>query len=141
MHILPLALSGLQTGLIFGLAGMAFAALFGFLGMYFHNRRTEQWHQTARLALEKGQPLPTPPDADNETKDPRREASNDVRSGLILIGVGIGLYVFLAKFISPGLGAVGAIPGAIGVAMLLYHAARLVFCDDRPSDTPPTPRS
>jgi hypothetical protein len=140
MHLLPLALSGLQLGLAFGLAGLLFAAFFGFLGMYFHNRRTEQWHQTARLALEKGQPLPTPPAADAESRNPPRQAGDDVRSGLILIAVGIGLYVFLAHFISPGLGAVGAIPGFIGVAFLLYGGACLFFGRNRPHD-PTSPRS
>lgn len=122
---------------------MAFAAFFGFLGMYFHNRRTEQWHQTARLALEKGQPVPAPPPADlSDQKNPRREASDDIRSGLILIAVGIGLYLFLSHFVSPGLGAVGAIPGLIGLSLLLFGILGLTVGDKTRSDsTPPAPRS
>jgi hypothetical protein len=142
MHLLPVALTGLQLGLVFGLAGMAFAAFFGFLGMYFHNRRTEQWHQTARLALERGQPMPAPPTDESETKNPRRAATDDIRSGLILIAVGIGLYLFLTRFISPGLAAVGAIPGLIGVSLLLYGAVALMVGGHSRSDaTPPAPRS
>jgi len=141
MHLLPIAISGLQIGLVFGLAGMAFVAFFGFLGMYFHNRRTEQWHQTARLALEKGQPLPTMPTEETEVTSPRREAAGDIRSGLILIAVGVGLYLFLGRFISPGLGVVGAIPGLIGLSLLLYGSIGLMVGGNPPSaSNPPAPR-
>lgn len=141
MPLPPLALTGLHVGLVFGLAGLLFVAFFGFLAMYFHHRRTEQWHQTARLALEKGQPLPTPPPEESEPKDPRREAADDIRSGLILIAVGLGLYLFLSHFVSHGLGAVGAIPGFIGIAMLLFGTARLLSGQRAPSGNLSEPRS
>ena len=42
-------------GFVFGLAGMGIGLVFGVLGMYFAHRRRVMWHETARIALEKGQ--------------------------------------------------------------------------------------
>lgn len=138
MHLLPLlALSGSSVGLIFGLAGMAFVAVFGVLGMYFHHRRAEQWHHTARLALEKGQPLPEIPAAREELKGPADARVDDIRSGLILIGTGLGLYLFLGHFLVPALGYVGAIPGFIGIAMLLVGVFRPKAKDPADTSRPP----
>lgn len=98
-------------------------------GMYFHHRRLELWHQTARLALEKGRPLPPPlEDEDKPSPDRQRDESrNDFRAGLILVATGAGLWLFLGTFLSRGLGFVGAIPGFIGVALLLHGVLSLAF--------------
>lgn len=97
-------------------------------------RRQELWHETARVALEKGQPLPPMP-PDMLQQPVKEKPSNDIRSGLILIAVGAGLYLFLGTLVSPGLGYVGAIPGFIGIALLgfgIVHA--LVKRDGPPAD-------
>ena len=95
-------------------------------GMYFHHRQKELWHETARLALEKGQPLPPISTEDDSSKDELSEGANDVRSGLICIAVGWGLYLFLGNFVSNGLGYVGAIPGFVGVVLLVFGLFRLL---------------
>src|SRR3954465_1519910 len=66
-------------------------------GLIIAHRRQAMWHETARLALEKGQPLPRlPEDEAVEPVERRvRDGRNDFRSGLILIAIGAGLYVFL----------------------------------------------
>src|ERR1019366_1256302 len=86
-----------------------------FVVFRFAHRRHEMWHETARVALEKGQPLPPLPDDMQQQRQPRvrAEGTNDLRSGLILIGVGAGLYLFLNALAGRGLGLVGAMPGFI----------------------------
>jgi len=123
--LLPLAVSGIELGLYMGLAGMASGIIFGGLGMYFHHRRQAMWHETARIALEKGQPLP--PLQDQETSQQRENKCNDFRTGLVLVAVGAGLYLFLNAFLGPSFGLVGAIPGFIGVALLLFALLNALF--------------
>lgn len=133
---LPLAVSGMELGLYLGLAGLIAAIIFGGLGMYFHHRRQALWHETARIALEKGQPLP--PLQDEETSQSHERKDNDFRSGLVLIAVGAGLFFFLNAFLGRAFGLVGAIPGFIGVALLLYALLNAVF---KRKDTSSTNRS
>jgi hypothetical protein len=98
-------------------------------------RRQQMWHDTARVALEKGQPLPPmPADVAPPKADPTPRARNDVRTGLILIAVGAGLYVFLGTLVGRGLGLVGAIPGFIGIALFLFG---LVEAFSGPKNNPP----
>jgi hypothetical protein len=85
-------------------------------------RKAELHHETIRLALEKGQPLPpellNPPVA----VEPKTKIS-DRKSGLILIAVGIGLYFFFSGMAEMGIPAgvrwISLIPGLIGVALLI----------------------
>jgi hypothetical protein len=112
-------------------------------GLLFAHRRQAMWHETARLALEKGQPLPKPLDDEDNSEPVKREqrdGRNDLRAGLIMIGVGAGLYIFLANFISHGLGLVGAIPGFIGVALFLYGLTSLLLTK-HDSTPPPSDRA
>jgi hypothetical protein len=133
MHtqLLPvLGLFNLQpwsAGILIPIAAMIFAGAMALGGMYFAHRRRELWHQTARLALEKGQPLPPPLEHD-ETGQHRRPSSphRDFRAGLILIGLGVGLYLFLEQKHGDGMGYVGAIPGLIGVALIISGVLRLL---------------
>jgi hypothetical protein len=108
-------------------------------GLIFAHRRQALWHETARIALEKGQPLPKPLD-DEDTGEPgareKRDGRGDLRSGMVLMAVGAGLYIFLGNFISHGLGLVGAIPGFIGVALFLYGLISLLLNKDRPTPPP-----
>lgn len=125
--------------IVIPLAGIILGGVITVSAMYFHNRRREMWHQTARLALEKGQPLPPQADEAPAAQGPRSHRSNDFRSGLILIAVGGGLYLFLNSVGAEGARFVGAIPGFIGVALLLYGLFEAVFKrkhsgpDDRPT--------
>lgn len=115
-----LALAGHEIGLIFGLGGMALGLVIVIAAMYFHHQRRVLWHETARIALEKGQPLP-PNLGENDTSC-RSQATpaNDIRGGLISIAVGAGLYLFFVGFGMGPLRFVGAIPAFVGIAMLLF---------------------
>ncbi len=126
------------TGLAIPLAAFVLAGVITVAAMYFRHRRRELWHETARIALEKGQPLPPQnPDEDDEveTSTEHRTADHDVRGGLILIAVGAGLWVMFGAM-SPSLRYVGAIPGFIGVALLLF--ALLTRKNRQPPRDPPT---
>jgi Flp pilus assembly protein TadB len=66
---------------------------------------------------EKG--LPVPPEL--LARPPRATGNRDLRSGLILIGLGIGLVIFFTE-VAPAVWAIGLIPGLIGVAFLVSWA-------------------
>lgn len=119
-HLAFLNLEPWSVAILIPVAGMIFAGVIIVCTMYYNNRRRELWHETARLALEKGQPLPALPNDDEPHRRRHDDRGNDIRDGLICIGVGLGLYLFLGSFIGRSLGYVGAIPGFIGVALLLH---------------------
>src|SRR5262249_42723774 len=109
-------LHGLE-GIIVPAITFVFVAAIVITAMYFKHQRRPMWHETARLALEKGQPLPAIPNDDWR----QRRRGCDVRTGLILIAVGIGLFLMFSSMSDKhGSGYVGAIPGLIGVALLLH---------------------
>ena len=99
------------------------------------NRRLQMWHETARIALEKGQPLPPlAPDAYlncSTSGSPRRM----LLFGLILVAVGIADY-----WASPNLGRWGAVPAFIGVALLVYYLIARVSNGPGPQAPPPGDR-
>ncbi len=119
-HLAAVNLEPWSIAILIPVAGMIFAGVIIVSTMYYNNRRRELWHETARLALEKGQPLPALPSDDAPPRRRHEERGNDIRDGLICIGVGLGLYLFLGGLVGQSLGYVGAIPGFIGVALLLH---------------------
>jgi hypothetical protein len=131
-------ISNLPWPAIIAIAGgmlIAIVAIVG--GLITANRRQAMWHETARIALEKGQPLPRLPEDEEPAPSATRsvrDGRNDIRSGLIMMGVGAGLYLFLGKFINDNLGLVGAIPGFIGAALFVFGLISLSFKD---KTTPP----
>ena len=88
----------------------------------YDNRAKEQFHATLQKLIESGQELsPELLESVPGYKAEKGKEKNDVRSGLILIGVGIGL----ALFGDLGLGlevvfGVGLLVLSIGVGMLAY---------------------
>lgn len=100
------------------IAGMIFAGVMGVSGMIFKHRQRELWHETARIALEKGQPLPPAVEEFTRRNPDRRFKRNDLRAGIILLAVSLGLYVFFHA-VARDAEAIAAIPGCLGGALVL----------------------
>ena len=85
--------------------------------LYFSFSRTRALHRTVRLMVEKGQPVPeallNPP--------PAQRQRSDMRRGVVLVMVGLGLMVFLAAVNEweGGAWSIGLIPFLIGAGYLL----------------------
>lgn len=145
----PIAALDLNIGqlilLVAVIGGVVLAITIPLASMFFDHRERSQWHETARLALEKGQPVPPALDGSSRLEQSRapRKPSGDVRTGLILIAAGAGLWVFLAYSGSRPSPAryLCAIPTFIGFALLLYAFLAAQF-GNKPG-TPPdsAPRS
>ena len=120
-----------MIALVMPIVGMVFAGVVVFSALYFKQRDREQWHETARVAMEKGLPVPPmpasneagatniPPGVSFEQWDAMRRANrrhSDLKGGLIMMGIGAGLFFGLrgdAGHIA------GAIPTGIGLALCL----------------------
>ena len=120
----------MTLGIVAVVGGLSLAAIVTVSALFFQHRKRQLWHETARIALEKGQPLPPMPPTDEELEsrppagvsfaewnEAKRAESrrHDFKGGLVLIAVGLGL----SLMVPPGNNAVGAIPGLIGVALLV----------------------
>jgi hypothetical protein len=126
-----------SVAVIVPVAGMVFGGVMAISAMYFKNRERQLWHETARIALEKGQPLPVSDDAP-ECGRPgasRRPAHRDLRAGLVLLGLGAGLFLFLQSVDDGKAAYVGAIPGFIGVSLLLYYFITAIFSPKQATPT------
>jgi hypothetical protein len=124
------------------LAALIVGGVIAVVAMVLSHQRRKLWHETARLALEKGQPLPSPePEHHADTpsaKDERRE--HDLRGGLVLIGVGLGLYLFFLHLSPPGiygLAFLATIPGFIGIALILHWLITALLRSKKSDSTPP----
>ena len=82
--------------------------------LLFLHRAKELKHQTIRLALEKGVPLPA-----GLLED--RPRGNDLSTGVKDVFFGVGLSLFFL-FVHPQLWPVGLIPGFLGLGYLAAHA-------------------
>jgi len=133
MHLASLfANSSFDPALAIPLLAIAGGILIVFLSMYFAHERRRLWHDTVRLALEKGQPLPPAlqkSDPGRRRCDPR----HDLRTGIILLAISFGLY-FGLRGTGHGPQLIGAyITGGIGVALLLNALLGFLFPRKNPS--------
>jgi hypothetical protein len=121
--------SGVLVAILVPIAVLVCGAAIAISGMYFNHRRQALWHELARLAIEKGQPLPPQPQKEEKSLAEKRrdETRDDFRTGLILVAAGVGLWLFLGTFIRRELGYVGAVPGFVGVALLIHGLLSVTF--------------
>jgi hypothetical protein len=131
------ALDGTWIAILAIAGGIVIAVVAIVGGLITANRRQAMWHETARVALEKGLPMPKSPDEVDTEQEEKQSTGGDIRAGLILIAVGGGLYLFLNSIGGAKIGYVGAIPGFIGVALLLFGLLSLTF---KRKDPPPADR-
>jgi hypothetical protein len=109
------------------------------------NQERARWHETARLALSKGLPIPNMPDPETPRAAPpnrHRQRMGMITAGLINIAVGIGLYVGLSAI--PGAWVArdfAFIPGLCGVALLLGAAIDLLLARTFPDPGDNSPKS
>jgi hypothetical protein len=91
--------------------GTAVPVLLAALVVWYQLRKTERVHDLAIRLAEKGQPVPPELFAGTHSKQ------SDLRRGLVLIGLGIGLAICLAQFEAPW--SIGLIPLFMGIGYLL----------------------
>jgi hypothetical protein len=98
--------------------------------MYFSFSRQRALHKTVRMMVEKGQPVP---EALLAPPPPAQRQRSDLRRGVILTMIGVGLMVFLAAANDweGGSWTLGLIPFLIGAGYLL------VWKLDTKKDNPP----
>jgi len=88
------------------------------LVMYYRHRRSVMLHDTLRLMIEKGAAIPPellqPPVQFNLIRK-----GNDLRTGMILVGIGLGFLLIQVFDRQEHVGSVGFIPLFIGVAFLI----------------------
>jgi len=131
------------------IVGIIFTTLFGApvlivgLIMFFSFWKARSLHRTVRLMVEKGQPVPEALFATPQT--PRRQRS-DLRRGIILVMVGIGVMILFGALDDwdGGAWAIGIIPFLIGATYLLFwrlEGHKFTFentaNDKAGTDTPP----
>ncbi|HEY2952605.1 MAG TPA: DUF6249 domain-containing protein [Verrucomicrobiae bacterium] len=89
-------------------------AIIGLL-LYFRHRRNKMLHETLRAMVEKGVPIPpeliSGPGMASTGSNEMRRGINDLRNGLILVGIGGGVFLLA--------GMAGFIPLFIGIAMIV----------------------
>jgi hypothetical protein len=122
MNLLPLAeFDPRWLGLILPLITLVFVATIVVISNYFAHQKRKLWHETARLALEKGQPVPIAPSAIEEAVGQKplndRPRRGDVKVGLILLAVATGLFMSREDMGIPSTSYY--VPGFIGIAFLV----------------------
>src|SRR5688572_14060971 len=91
MHslLLPLALLGLgatELAVLIAIAGMILGGTMGIAAIFFHYQRQRMRHETVRIAIEKGQPVPAFAEHTTFHSPPNEDRGRrDLRSGLVLV--------------------------------------------------------
>jgi len=111
--ITEIAKAGQSTGRIAITAPFAMAVMIVWIVAFVRNRRSQALHQTLRLMVEKGVPIPP------ELLVPPKQAPNDFRRGVLLIGFGMGLVITLAALSHKGVWSIGLVPLLLGVGYLV----------------------
>lgn len=122
--------------IVLPLAGLAFSAI-GLIGaLVYADRNRRRRHETIRLALEKGQPVPPEVLDENQTGSPssarRKAGRDDRRAGIVLLGIAAGMFVAFAGVGAGGAKWLAALPAFLGLALLINR-----FIEG--PRTPPTP--
>ena len=104
------ALAPLIVGIVFACPVAIVAVI-----LYHRHRRNQMLHQTIATMIDKG--VPIPPELLQPERPPQKPR-DDLRSGLVLVGVGLGL-IFFFLAMHNNVWGVGFIPLMIGVGRLI----------------------
>ncbi|MBB3167462.1 DUF6249 domain-containing protein [Simiduia aestuariiviva] len=85
------------------------------LALRYNERKKALMHETINKLVETNQPVPTELISAFE----QRPRTNMLQNGIILLGVAVGLFVFLQTLTSIKIASVAAIPLSLGLAFLL----------------------
>jgi hypothetical protein len=102
------------------------------LSLYFRHRKNKMLHETVRAMVDKGVPIPpemfqkTERDFMKRDKSDDKRPRNDLRTGIMLAGIGIGIVLFIGK--------PGWIILFLGVAFLVIASLEK---KDKNNDQPP----
>ena len=147
-----------ELALLIPIAGMALAGIIVVAGLVFKYHQRRLWHETARAAIEKGQPLPPYPGAqkDETEKSWHEFAKNqasahhnfrrsrwrcDLRRGLVLLAIGLAFYAARPPSWTPLWNLAIYVPGFIGAALLLNALFSAIFSPkETETDTRPPQR-
>ena len=91
--------------------GTAMPVVLAALVLWYQLRKTQRVHDLALRLAEKGQPVPPELFSGTHTKQ------SDLRRGLVLVGLGMGLSICLAQLEAPW--SIGMIPLFMGIGYLL----------------------
>lgn len=110
------------------------AAVIAVSAIYFHFQRQKLWHETVRVSLEKGVPLPSALTDDMRSIGPgcegrwgRRNPFRDLRTGLVFVAVGLAISYQMSDSHGMNWHSGGLIPLYIGCAFLLSAAIGAIF--------------
>ena len=125
--LMAIPIIGIIFSTLFGAPVLIVAAI-----MFFSYLRSRSLHRTVREMVAKGQPVPpalfAPP--------PAVRARSDMRRGVVMTMIGIGMMIFFGAVSDEGTWAIGIIPFLIGIGYLI------VWKFEGPKDTdkaPPLP--
>ena len=107
---------------IFGIVGVFGMPVFiVWIALYFNNKKKEQFHASLQKLIASGQELSPELLQSIPGYKEEEDKKDDIRSGTILIGVGVGI-VLLGKFglHSTIVWASGLLVSSIGIAILAY---------------------
>lgn len=110
----------------------------------FRSQERERWHETARMALEKGLPVPAMPTNATAYAPPSRHRQRMalITPGLINVAIGVGLYAGLSAIQEAREGRLFAlVPGLIGVALILSAVIDMALSPRIPDAGDNTPKS
>lgn len=117
---------GFEAGLLIPIIAVLMPIFIVGIVMYFRAKDRAEVQKTIRMAIEKGQPLPAEYldslQKSGATIGKMKTPVNDIRSGLILMAVALGLVVmdYVGNdYTFETLSGIAAIPGFIGVALLI----------------------
>lgn len=112
--LMAIPIVGIIFTTLFGAPVLVVAAI-----MFFSYLKSRSLHRTVRMMVEKGQPVP---EAMFSHGTPKVRARSDLRRGIVLTMIGLGLIIFLAAVnggFNGGEWAIGVIPLMIGAGYLL----------------------